>query len=238
MNKRLIIAVLWLAALAGFVYLRNRMIMGDAVSSAIPAEAPSERWSVPPIMPLASDTTTAAYVAAHFSGSAYQAWMSYNDAATQLGDFLAPSKVATPEGLAAADTASQTLKRVSLAMADSIRAAAKVARDRLERRLPHSSAPLSEFQRAVTHADSLVTQMKRNEDIYFTTVDSLISHLKRTSPTASDDGQTLEFDEDRDVATYNQSFARMRAASRTRIAAMTTLHDHTFELLRQLAALR
>jgi hypothetical protein len=164
--------------------------------------------------------------------------MSYNNAVTQLGDFLATAKIATPDGLAAADTAWRTLKDVSLATADSMRSAAEVARLRLEQRLPHSSEALAEFQRAVTRADSLVVQWKRTEDHYFVTVDSLVSHVKRTQPTAARDGEMLEFAADGDVATYNRAFALMQSASHNRIAAMTALHDHTFELLRQLAALR
>jgi hypothetical protein len=237
MHNRWIFAVLWLAVVAGFVYLRNRMVMGDAGRVTAQAEGPNERWSVPPLMPLPSDTTTPAYAAAHFSGSAYRAWLEYNDALTRLGDFLEPPKMATPEGVAAAEVAWRALKRVSLATADSIGAAAATARNRLERGLPHSSVALAEFQQAVSHADSLVARMRRVEDVYFATVDSLVNHVKQTRPSATDDGAMLEFDEHRDVAIYNRSFARMQAASRIRIAAMTALHDHTFELLRQLSAL-
>jgi hypothetical protein len=236
MNNRWIYAVMWLAVLAGFVFLRNRMVLNEALSVA--SETPSDRWSVPPLVTLPSDTMQAAYAAAHFSGGAYKAWMSYNDTLARLGDFLDPNKVATSEGIVAAQVASASLKKVSISMADSLSAAAATALMRLRQRLPPTSAELAEVQTAVTRMDSLVARANQVDDQYFATVDSLIEHLQGTRPSASDDGQMLDFDDNRDVAVYNRSFARMQSAFRTRNMALTELHDHTFELLRRLAALK
>ena len=76
--------MLWFALLAGFVYLRNHMPMRGTRSSP-PAETKTAPplWPVPPLVMLPSDTMKPEYAAAHFSGSAYKAWMSYNDTLTQ-----------------------------------------------------------------------------------------------------------------------------------------------------------
>lgn len=238
MNNRWVYAVAWLAVLAGFVYLRNRMVMGDATPRGAQPEPLVERWAVPPLIPLPSDTTTSAYAVADFSASAYRAWMRYNDAVTRQGQFLEPRRMATAQGSKAADASWRELRNVSTAMADSIGAAAAVAHERAHRLIPQPSLALAEFDKAVLRADSIVARVKQTEESYFVTVDSLVTHVRRSGPSASDEGNMLEFEESRDVAIYNRSLARMRAAYRIRSAALTELHSHTFELLRQLAALK
>ena len=170
MNYRWIYAVLWFALLAGFVYLRNHMPMRGTRSSP-PAETKTAPplWPVPPLAMLPSDTMKHEYAAAHFSGSAYKAWMSYNDTLTHVGKF---------------DAGSARLSRATHATGDSLGSAAHTALDRLQIRLPPTSPQLAEFRAATERMDSLVARAKREP------------------------------------------------------AALTELHDQTFEILRQLTALK
>ena len=170
MNYRWIYAVLWFALLAGFVYVRNHMPMrGTRPSRPAETETAPRLWPVPPLVMLPSDTMQVEYAAAHFSGSAYKAWMSYNDTLTHVGKF---------------DAGSAPLSRATHATADSLGNAAHTALDRLQIRLPQTSAQLVEFRVATARMDSLVGRAKQE-------------------PTA-----------------------------------LTELHNQTFELLRQLTALK